>query len=44
MDARGYLRNIDLFEMVGHRGFYKAVGVGGSLTGTPVDIAIIETR
>ena len=42
MDARGYLRNIDLFEMVGHRGFYKAVGVGGSLTGTPVDIAIID--
>ena len=43
-DSRGYLRNVDLFEMVGHRGFYKAVGVGGSLTGTPVDIAIIETR
>lgn len=41
-DSRGYLRNVDLFEMVGHRGFYKAVGVGGSLTGTPVDIAIID--
>lgn len=40
--AKGYLRNVDLFEMVGHRGFYKAVGVGGSLTGTPVDIAIID--
>ena len=25
-----------------HRGFYKAVGVGGALTGTPVDIAIID--
>lgn len=41
-DVRGYLRNVDIFETVGHRGFYKAVGVGGSLTGTPVDIAIID--
>lgn len=41
-NARGYLRNVDLFETVNHRGFYKAVGVGGPLTGTPVDIAIID--
>lgn len=41
-DVRGYLRNVDIFEMVGRKGFYKAVGVGGSLTGTPVDIAIID--
>lgn len=41
-DTRGYLRNVDIFETVGHKGFYKAVGVGGSLTGTPVDIAIID--
>ena len=40
--VRGYLRNVDLFETVGHSGFYKVVGVGGSLTGTPVDIAIID--
>lgn len=40
--VRGYLRNIDIFEPVGHKGFYKAVGVGGSLTGTPADIAIID--
>lgn len=40
--VKGYLRNVDIFETVGHRGFYKAVGVGGSLTGTPVDIAIID--
>ena len=39
---RGYLRNVDQFEIVGYRGFYKSVGVGGSLTGTPVDIAIID--
>lgn len=41
-DIKGYLRNVDIFETVGRRGFYKAVGVGGSLTGTPVDIAIID--
>ncbi len=40
--TRGYLRNVDIFECVGRTGFYKAVGVGGSLTGTPVDIAIID--
>lgn len=40
--VRGYLRNVDYFETVGHRGFYKTVGVGGGLTGTPVDIAIID--
>lgn len=41
-ETRGYLRNVDLFEIVGHSGFYKCVGVCGSLTGTPVDIAIID--
>jgi hypothetical protein len=41
--AKGsYLRNADLFEIVNHRGFYKSVGVGGSLTGTPADIGIID--
>lgn len=40
--THGYQRNIDFFEIVNHRGFYKAVGVGGSLTGTPVDIGIID--
>ena len=39
---RGYLRNVDIFETVGYGGFYKAVGVGGSLTGTPADIGIID--
>jgi predicted phage terminase large subunit-like protein len=41
-DVRGYLRNVDIFETVNHKGFYKAIGVGGGLTGTPVDIAIID--
>ena len=40
--TRGYIRNVDMFETVGYGGFYKAVGVGGSLTGTPVDIGIID--
>lgn len=40
--VRGYLRNINVFEFVNHRGYYKAVGVGGGLTGTAVDIAIID--
>ena len=39
---KNYQRNVDFFETVGHGGFYKAVGVGGSLTGTPVDIGIID--
>lgn len=39
---RAYIRNSDYFETVQHSGFYKAVGVGGGLTGTPVDIAIID--
>ena len=28
-----FLRNSDLFEVVGHKGYYMGVGVGGSLTG-----------
>lgn len=37
-----YLRNSEVFEVIGHSGFVKTVGVGGSLTGTPVDIGIID--
>jgi hypothetical protein len=39
---KGYVRNSEMFETVGHRGFVKTVGRGGSLTGTPVDIGIID--
>jgi predicted phage terminase large subunit-like protein len=39
---RGVLRNSTIFETVGYLGFLKAVGVGGSLTGTPVDLGIID--
>jgi predicted phage terminase large subunit-like protein len=38
----GYTRNIDHFDLFGSKGFYKCCGVCGSLTGTPVDIAIID--
>lgn len=40
--AGNWLRNSEIFETVGHGGFLKTVGVGGSLTGTPADIAIID--
>lgn len=42
-NAQGsYLRNADIFETLKYRGFVKTVGVGGSLTGTPVDVGIID--
>lgn len=42
-DAHGaYLRNADIFETLEYRGFVKTVGVGGSLTGTPIDVGIID--
>lgn len=36
------LRNSEIFETVGYGGFVKTVGRGGALTGTPVDIGIID--
>lgn len=42
-DAKqSFVRNSDEFEIVGHTGCLKAVGVGGPLTGNPVDLAIID--
>lgn len=42
-DSTGsYQKNAHIFEIVGYKGFFKAVGVGGPLTGTPVDIGIID--
>lgn len=41
--AKGsWLRNSEIFETVGEGGFLKTTGVGGSLTGTPADVAIID--
>ncbi len=37
----GLIRNVDYFDTL-KGGFYKAVGVTGGLTGTPVDLAIID--
>jgi len=42
-DAKGAtLRNSEVFEIVGHRGFFKAAYVRGPLTGTSVDLGIID--
>lgn len=37
-----WLRNSEEFEVVDHRGSFITVGVGGGLTGRPVDIGIID--
>ena len=37
-----YLRNSDIFEIVGHRGVYKSSGVGGGITGRGMDIGVID--
>lgn len=37
-----WLRNSEEFEVVNHRGSFITVGVGGGLTGRPVDIGIID--
>lgn len=36
------LRNSEIFGIVGYEGFFKSVGVTGPLTGTPLDIGIID--
>ena len=41
--AKGdYLNNADVFEVVGHTGSLKSTGVGGPLSGFPLDILIID--
>ena len=40
--SRNYARNSDECEMVGYRGGFKTIGVGGSLTGEPVDMLIMD--
>ncbi len=37
-----YLRNSDIFEVVGHRGTYRSAGVGGGITGMGFDYGIID--
>ena len=40
--SRNYARNSDECEIVGYQGSFKTIGVGGSLTGEPVDILIMD--
>jgi hypothetical protein len=41
--AKGsYLRNSEIFEVVGHKGYVKTVGTDGSLTSKTVDVGIID--
>jgi len=40
--SSNYIRTSDEFEIVGHEGNLKTVGRGGSLTGNPVDILIMD--
>lgn len=37
-----YLRNSDIFEIVGHRGIYRSAGVGAGITGMGAQLAIID--
>lgn len=40
--ANNYLRNCDVFEIVGHEGSLRVVGRGGSLTSKTVDVMIFD--
>lgn len=40
--VHGYKRLDDYFDILDYKGFYKAAGVGEGLTGTAVDIGIID--
>jgi predicted phage terminase large subunit-like protein len=37
-----YLRNSDIFEVVGHKGVYKSSGIGGGITGMGMTYGIID--
>ena len=39
---RNFLCSSEYFDIVGHRGFMKTVGVSGGLTGNPVRVAIVD--
>jgi predicted phage terminase large subunit-like protein len=36
------VRNSDVFEVVGRAGFYRSAGVGGPITGRPMDVGLID--
>lgn len=37
-----YLRNSDIFEIVGHEGTYRSCGIGGGITGMSMDYGIVD--
>lgn len=37
-----WLRNSDIFEIVGHQGTYRSAGVGGGITGMGFNVGIID--
>lgn len=41
-NGSGYIRTTEECEIVGHLGGFKTVGVGGALTGEPVDVLIMD--
>ena len=41
-NSKGYLRTAEEFEIVNASGSLKAVGRGGALTGSPVDVMILD--
>lgn len=40
--AGSYLRNSDIFEVVGHKGVYRSTGIGGGITGMGFTFGIID--
>lgn len=40
--TENYTRTSDLFEIVGHKGFYRSAGVGGSITGMGGNWLIVD--
>jgi predicted phage terminase large subunit-like protein len=41
-DRSGYSRQSNAFEIIGHRGSYRSVGIGGGITGRGADYLIID--
>lgn len=41
-EVSGEVRKANEFQTIGFRGFLKTVGIKGALTGTPVDIGIVD--
>jgi len=37
-----YLRNTEVFEIIGHRGIYRSAGIGVGITGMGADVLIID--